>query len=148
MTSQIKEGEDFTLVLKENGTVWTYGNNGIIKTNEPVQIMQGTNELKNIKKIGAGNKISIALSRDGEVYIWGRCYKASNIETIKEPTKQDSLSNIISVEAYGDNFYALDSEGNVYVWGRGYSNPTKIESDIKYVEISGKILLRREWTCI
>lgn len=110
--------------------------------------MQGVNELKNIKHIGAGNKISIALSNSREVFTWGMCYKGSNIEIVKEPIKVENLSNIISVEAYGDNFYALEDTGSVYVWGKGYEIPTKIESEIKYVEISGKLLLRRKWTCI
>ena len=142
--SQIKTGENFTIVLKENGTVWTYGDNGIIKTNEPEQVMQGTNEFKNIKQIGAGNKISIALSNSGEVYTWG----IIGTQTEKEPRKEEKLSNIKKVDAYGNNFYAIDEEGNAYIWGKGYNEPTKIETDIKYVDITSKLLLRRKWASI
>ena len=33
--SKVKIGKDFTLTLKENGTVWFFGDNGISKENEP-----------------------------------------------------------------------------------------------------------------
>ena len=106
--------------------------------------MQGTNEFKNIKQIGAGNKISIALSNSGEVYTWG----IIGTQTEKEPRKEEKLSNIKKVDAYGNNFYAIDEEGNAYIWGKGYNEPTKIETDIKYVDITSKLLLRRKWASI
>lgn len=95
----------------------------------------------NIIDIGAGNKISIALDQNGEVYIWGNCYNGISTNTIKEPTKEEKLSDIIAVDAKGENFYAIDRSGNAYVWGKGYEEPTKIESSIKYIDVSGKLLL-------
>lgn len=140
-SSQIKAGDTFTLALKENGKVWTFGDNGIIKTNEPTQIINEIGELKNIVDIGAGNKISIAVNEAGEVFTWGKCYEGNTEKIIKEPKKEESLTDVISVDANGENFYAVDRSGNAYIWGKGYNKPTKIESQIKYIDISGKLLL-------
>ena len=139
--SMVKEGNEFTLALKENGTVWTYGNNGINTTNEPVEIMIGENELKDIIDIGAGNKISIALNKAGEVYTWGT-YKTLNGDQVEnEPQKVEGIQDIINVDAFGNNFYGLDSNGVVYIWGEGYIEPTIIETTEKIIDIDGKILL-------
>ncbi|MDE5831051.1 MAG: hypothetical protein K2H53_05465 [Clostridia bacterium] len=61
--SQIKTGSNFTVALKENGTVWEYGAK---VTNEPKKV-QG---LKDITDIGAGNGICIAVDESGKVYTW------------------------------------------------------------------------------
>lgn len=133
VASQIKEGTDFTLALKENGTVWAYGNNGILAVNEPTQIMISNQELKNIVDIGAGNKISIALSDSGKVYTWSSANK--------EPKLEENLSNIIKVDAYEDKFLAIDNEGKAYVWNIGNASINKLESDIKYIDVDGEWLL-------
>lgn len=130
--SKIEIGDTFTLTLKENGTVWTFGDNGAIKTNEPTQIMLGTDELLDIVDIGAGDKTSIAVNKNGEVYTWG----GSN----KIPTKENSLSSIIAVDAYKDKFYAIDENGNAYEWESG-SAPTRVNSNIKYKDVNGELLL-------
>jgi len=128
--SQIEQGSNFTIALKENGTVWEYGY-GV--GNEPTEVMQGLNEFKNIMDIGAGNTSRIALSKNGEVYIWGT-YKRNkeetkedengNIiitttevsETIKEPGKVEGLENIISVDSFGENFYAVtENRRSIYM---------------------------------
>lgn len=158
-TSQVKIGQDFTLALKENGTVWTFGETGVISSTKPVQVMMGGNELENIVDIGAGNKISIALDNLGKVYTWGviksvnkttstneqtgeTTEKSENIvEKIEEPTEVTSLPNVIAVDAFGDNFYAVDSDGFAYIWGKGYSEPTKIDTKYKMADVDGKLLL-------
>jgi len=63
----VQEGKNFTVALKENGTVWSYGLNdkgqlGIRNNeskNEPVQV----NDLKDIKQVSTGYSHSLALTR-------------------------------------------------------------------------------------
>ena len=136
-SSKIRNGNTHTLALKENGTIWTYGNNGVITVNEQAQVEQ----MKDIVDIGAGNKISIALNKDGNVYTWGNCYSNQTAVTVKEPKKEELLSNIRAVEAYGENFYAVGTNGILYTWGKGYLEPTRVESNIKYIDVKGKLLL-------
>lgn len=157
--SQVKIADGFTLALKENGTVWTFGNTGLTSSTKPVQVMIGENELENIIDIGAGNKIMIALDNTGKVYTWGNI-KSVNKETeaneqtgeiienlkdieekIQEPKEATSLRGVIAVDAFGDNFYAVDSDGFAYIWGKGYEEPTKIDTKYKMVDVDGRLLL-------
>lgn len=153
--SQIKQGSNFTVALKENGTVWEYGY-GI--ENKPVQVLINGNEFKDIRDIGAGTANRIALDKNGEVYIWG-AYKKNKEENetdsegnaitkvtevseiIKEPTKVEGLENIITIDAYEENFYAVAEDGTAYIWGKGYTKPTKVDTDVKIADVDGNLLL-------
>ena len=95
-------------------------------------------------EVSAGEQYSVAVAKSGKVYTWG----IIGTQTEKEPRKEEKLSNIKKVDAYGNNFYAIDEEGKAYIWGKGYNEPTKIETDIKYVDITSKLLLRRKWASI
>ena len=136
--SQIKIGTNFTLALKEDGTVWEYGKD---IANEPKQVMLKGEGIKDIIQIGAGNTNKIALNNLGEVYIWGTYTLGANVTTSKEPIKLEGLSNIIAVDCKGDNFYVLDNIGNAYIFGKGYSTYTRIDTDLKIADIGGTLLL-------
>ncbi len=170
---QIKAGTDFTIALKANGTVWSFGNNanGQLgnntqeRSNEPVQVLINDSEvLENIIDIGAGESSAIAVNSSGEVYTWGLNIKDVEEEIEQETeegteittqivryqdniltaTKVDGLHNIEKVECYNKNFYAIDEDGNLYVWGEGYSGSTKIDTKVKVEDISGDILLGQD----
>ncbi|MBO5478752.1 MAG: cadherin-like beta sandwich domain-containing protein [Clostridia bacterium] len=144
--AQIEEGNDFTVTLKENGTVWTYGKNDQgqlgnstkVDSNFPIQvIMQNGQELQNVKDIGAGNSIAIAVTNEGKVYTWGA---NRQVATLKE-----DISDIVKVEAYEGTFYAISIEGKVYTWNKENETVTQIENEGKeIVEVSGKIMLDAE----
>lgn len=170
VTPQVKEGIDFTVALKANGTVWSYGlnsngqlgNNSEVNANEPVQVItEEIKPLENIVDIGAGTASGIALSKSGEVYTWGKYSYIEYIEkediagniTVEEKAhteniltarKEERLENIVEVDAYKNRFYAVDENGNVYVWGEGYSEPTKIETDKLILKVEGNILLGQD----
>jgi len=69
-------GLNFSLALKNDGTVWAWGRNdqgqlGIGDWNDsdlPKQVM----DLNNIVMISAGQNFSLALRNDGTVWTWGR----------------------------------------------------------------------------
>ena len=148
--TQLESGIDFTIALKGNGTVWSYGNNangalGIgdnTNSNKPVQVM--TEEklvLENIVDIGAGTTGAIAVNKDGEVYTWGQCYQNTTANNVLLATKIPNLTNIKKVSSKDNCFYAIDKNGSIYVWGKGYNEPTKIETAVKIVETDGELLL-------
>ena len=77
---QVSHGEDFTVVLKEDGTVWASGQNNLgqlgdgtnTNKNEPVQVRIDENTyLTNVRKISVGTEWATALTLDGKVYTWG-----------------------------------------------------------------------------
>ena len=146
----VQEGKNFTIALKENGTVWSYGlnTNGQLGLGdnenriEPIQI----ENLNNIKEISAGYSHSLALTKQGEVYAWGANINGQ-IGTGEEsdsnlPIKIEGISNIIKIDAYKNKSIALSSDGKVYVWGEGYSSlPMRLVFAEKVVDISGDIIL-------
>lgn len=75
-TVQISAGNGFTLALKDDGTVWAWGdnhygqlgNNTYADSSYPVQVIG----LKNIISISAGGAYSLALCQDGSVWSWGQ----------------------------------------------------------------------------
>lgn len=148
--SDIKNGTEFTIALKENGTVWSYGsnNNGQLgnglneASNQPVQVIKEDGTiLENIIKIDAHDNSAIALSQDGELYIWGLCYQGNTANKVNVATKVEGIQDIVEVSIKGDIFYVLDNNGNVYIWGKGHSNKTQLQSNIKFVYIDGELLL-------
>lgn len=167
--AKVKIADGYTLALKENGTVWTFGDTGVTTSDEPVQVMVNGNEFENIVDIGAGNKIMIALDDDGKVYTWGsgagitealpstgtgtgtgagtsagtgeNNAEASTPEAKEEPSEVLGLANVVAIDAFGDNFYAVDSDGFAYIWGKEYAGPTKIDTKYKMVDVDGKLLL-------
>ena len=148
---EVQEGKNFTIALKQNGTVWSYGlnNNGQLGLGdnenriEPTQI-EG---LDNIKEISTGYSHSLALTKDGEVYAWGENTNGQlGIDDVGAPSlrpqKIDAISNIIKINAYKNKSIALSNDGKVYVWGEGQSTlPMRLISATKVADISGDLIL-------
>jgi len=146
----IKEGNNYTVALKKDGTVWSYGRNlygelGVgTTTNSLVPIK--VNNLENITKIEAGYNHSLALNANGEVFSWGRNLNGQlgigDENNRTSPVKINGLSNIKKITAYKNISLALDSDGKVYAWGEGYSIlPTRLNLADRIVDISGELLL-------
>ena len=77
---QIASGDNFTLALKSDGTVWAWGRNnyGQLGNGEtasrtaPVQVMTGEGTpLTDVTAIAAGAAFGLALKSDGTVWAWG-----------------------------------------------------------------------------
>lgn len=156
---EIKEGTDFTVALKANGTVWAYGkntngqlgNNSTDNSNEPIKVVGSDYEgLSNIIHIGAGDSAAIAVNDKGEVFTWGKGLD----ETVADDEqgtvtkidrlvakKVDGLADIIQVDCFGNNFYAVDKFGKVYIWGDGYVAPTAVATNVGIIDVEGDLLL-------
>ena len=150
---QIATGTNFTIALKKNGTVWSYGKGdlGELGTgkNDDTNIPEKIENLSNIAQISAGNSHVVALSETGEIYTWGLNSKGQlgngENKNYNTPVKVDGLKNIIKVNAYKDISLALDKDGKVYIWGEGYSSfPMKLVTQNKFADISGDLLLSTE----
>ncbi len=151
----VQEGKNFTVALKRNGTVWSYGLNdngqlGISNNEnriEPTQIPS----LNNIKAIASGFSHSLALSKSGEVYAWGLGVNGQ-LGTGDElnsnlPVKVDGISNIEKIDAYKNISIALSNDGKVYVWGEGYSTlPMRVVLQENVIDISGTLILTENGT--
>jgi len=120
----IAAGESNSLVIKNDGTVWTWGRywekqNGIGTSKsrtEPVQI-EG---LFDVKAVAAGSFHSLALKNDGTVWTWGynssgfgdEATKSSNI-----PIQVKDLGDIKAIAAGGSHSLAIKNDETVWSWG-------------------------------
>ncbi len=128
---QIEAGENFTIVLKENGTVWSWGNNkyGQLGNGTTVQsgVPQKVKELSDIVYINAGATFAFAINNSGEVFAWGdNRYAQLGDGTNTQRTKPVRTSQINDIKKISAGYYhavALKNDGTVYFWGNPKMNP-------------------------
>jgi alpha-tubulin suppressor-like RCC1 family protein len=122
-------GRGYTAVLKNDGTVWAWGENDLGMTGDsskantlwPSQV-QG---LSDIVKIDAGMDHTLALRSDGTVWAWGDgkenilCNGQGYTSTVfvNVPVQVGNLPKVTDIQAADFCSLALGSDGNVYVWG-------------------------------
>jgi alpha-tubulin suppressor-like RCC1 family protein len=122
----VSAGVYFSLALKEDGTVWSWGNGplglaGTTSSNVPVQITS----LSGITAISAGGFFALALKSDGTVWAWGtnssgQLGDGSNTDS-NIPVQVSSLTGVVSISAaggwYGRHALALKNDSTVWAWG-------------------------------
>jgi alpha-tubulin suppressor-like RCC1 family protein len=121
---EIKLGYAHALALKNDGTVWAWGDNscgqlgvaGKEFSNTPVMVPG----LSNVTQISAGEEHSVALEGDGTVWTWGH----NKYGQLGDGTTSNSYSPvkvqlppIKAVSARGFNTMALDYNGTIWMWG-------------------------------
>lgn len=135
----IDAGTTFSLALKNDGSVWAWGDNtngacgdGTYETRfAPVQVYgpDSVTFFDNVQDIAAGNQVALALKNDGTVWSWGSGYRG--VAGVNDPngihhlypvqvTGTDGigfLENIIEIEVSDYSAYALKSDGTVWAWG-------------------------------
>ncbi|MBF0390390.1 MAG: hypothetical protein HQK71_09845, partial [Desulfamplus sp.] len=149
--SAIAAGQDSTVVLKSDGTVWAWGHNLVGNLGDgtttdrinPVQVKDtsGTGFLTGISAIAASNghiqsEHVIALKNDGTVFTWGfngRGQLGNGTTTggtpnplpvqVKDPTGTSFLTGVSSITAGTFHSIAVKSDGSVLAWGKndGYN---------------------------
>jgi alpha-tubulin suppressor-like RCC1 family protein len=129
----IAGGDDHSLALKSDGTVWAWGDNnfgelgiGTADTAAHPTPMQVQN-LSGIKAIAAGSHHSLALKNDGTVVAWGfnnlGQLGIGTADTDAHPTPvpvgvlPHQLSDVTAIAAHGGDSLALRSSGFVQAWG-------------------------------
>ncbi len=128
----ISAGEDHSLALLSNGTVWAWGNdehgqlgNGATRNSDvPVQVTG----LTGVKAIATGGQFSMALLEDGKVEAWGFDGRGQigNLSVLAEetetaetsvPVEVEGLSGVTAIAAGRDHALALLESGKVDGWG-------------------------------
>ena len=112
-----------TVILKADGTVWSYGINSSYElgdgttTSSDMPIKVKFPEGTIIKQIAVGNTHNLALDSEGNVWGWGaNSNNALGTITARVPVKL-GLTGIKKIAANNDQSMALTNDGYVYVWG-------------------------------
>jgi alpha-tubulin suppressor-like RCC1 family protein len=123
--TSIAAGDEHSLALRSDGTVWAWG------ANASGQLGDGTTDrrtqparveaLDNVRGIAAGHAFSLALKADGSVWAWG----ANEAGQLGDGTNNSSLQpvrvrDLDGVEAIAAGAYfslARKSDGSVWAWG-------------------------------
>ena len=148
---QISLGYKFSVALKQDGTVWSWGQNndgelGLGNTTEYDEPQQITDITEKITDVKTGYYHSIALTEKGEVYTWGYNGNGQLGNGTREdslvPVKVTGLKNVTKVNAYKYMTIALTQNGEVYAWGSGYgAKPVKLNFTRKIIDVSGNLVL-------
>jgi alpha-tubulin suppressor-like RCC1 family protein len=132
----ISGGIYHSVMLKEDGTVWAWGNNSggqlgnnsTVHSSIPVQVVTSAGALTGIVKIDAGGNHALALKDDGTLWAWGGGYYgqlgvAGNANSlvavqVKDSTGSGYLAGVVDIDAGTEFSTALAGNGTMYVWGR------------------------------
>jgi alpha-tubulin suppressor-like RCC1 family protein len=114
------------VALKNDGTVWAWGNNGsgqlgngtfTTQSTAPVQV----SGLAEITAVAAGSAHTVALKNDGTVWACGdNSYgQLGNVNTIYSatPVPVSGITGVSSVAAGSAHTVALKSDGTAWTWG-------------------------------
>jgi len=118
-------GSHHSIAVKDNGTLWAWGNNGSgalgdgtnNQRSTPVQV----SDLTNVIAIAAGFNHTLGIQDDGTVWTWGYNYYGQLGDgTTTSRTTPVQVSNLIKVIAIGAGPYhtlGIKDDGTVWTWG-------------------------------
>lgn len=115
------------VILKADGTVWTYGDNTYGELGDGTKVSRDSLEKVTfadgvkIKEIAAGDSHVLALDLDGNVWVWGRNNDnqlglANTTEAIL-PTKLELGQRIVKVAAGYNQSFAITDDNKLIAWG-------------------------------
>ncbi len=150
----VSAGLYHTVLLREDGTVYCWGDNsyGQLGTGttenqeEPTQVP----DLVNIVMVAAGSYHTVALSADGTVYAWGRnsfgqIGDGTSTASLK-PVRIDSIPPAVSIAAGSYHTLALSIDGKIYAWGMNDDYQVGDVASENVVDDAGTILGKRVLT--
>jgi alpha-tubulin suppressor-like RCC1 family protein len=154
----ISGGWGYSVALKQDGTVWTWGENisGVLgqglADNVKVAYPAAVANLPGIVVVEAGPWHVMALDGDGNVWAWGpnnfgQLGVIGGSEKYNVPVKT-GLTNIVDIAAGANHSYALESDGTVWAMGTNdygelgqgdtstYTEPVRVKnlSGVKSIE--------------
>jgi len=148
----ISAGESYTVALKNDGTVWAWGENYYGKLGDgtstnnrltPVQV----SGLTGITAIAASVQHTVALKNDGTVWTWGGNYYGQlgdgSTTTRLTPVQVSELTGVTAIASGVSHTVALKNDGTVWAWGYnnygqlGYGSTTTRLTPVQVTGLTG-----------
>lgn len=139
---QVSAGYGHGLMLKKDGTVWSFGcnlygqlgNRGTQNSPANSLVLQ-VPSLEKVQKIAAGFRHSLALTKDGTVYMWGGSLARDAADDVRVLANRDiikvaGLPKITDIIAGKDYSIAIGEDGKMYGWGNNTFNVISPESTV------------------
>ncbi|HEX8476428.1 MAG TPA: S8 family serine peptidase [Pyrinomonadaceae bacterium] len=139
----VAAGEEHSLALRSDGTVWAWGSNvhgllgeaggGFRDAPQPVA------GLTNITAIAAGGQYNVALRSDGTLWSWGLNNDGllgignTSVFSTHTPTQVAGLDGVVAIAAGRFHTLALRSDGTVWAWGINTSGQMGIPTSTRVV---------------
>jgi len=126
--SAISSGYDSNLILKQDGSLWTWGETYFGDRTRPLLVPAPSG----ITAVSAGRNHWVALKSDGTVWSWGQnSYGQAGGAGASYPAPVNStgLTNISAVSAGSLHSMALRSDGTLWVWGATYTGHLGLGSE-------------------
>ena len=116
----ISAGAYHSCLLKQNGSLWTCGDNNFSQTGTGEMVSTPlTQIMTGIRSVSAGSYHNFAVSNDGAVYAWGFGISGQlgngSLNRLETPT--ETSLKYVQVFACNDNTFGITSDGYVYSFG-------------------------------
>lgn len=136
----VAAGFTHSLVLLDDGSVVTFGDNGAGQLGYATEgelglVPTAVPGLDDIVQVAAGSGCSFALSQDGQVWAWGNNDRGqlglgtADDEPHVVPALVPDLSDVASVAAANTTTYALLHDSTMMSWGRNHAGQAGVGAD-------------------
>ncbi|MGN6755382.1 MAG: RCC1 domain-containing protein [Thermomicrobiales bacterium] len=140
----VTAGKAHSLVLKSDGTVWSFGddsrgqrgiNTSAVAPNIPAQVVN----LTGVKAIAAGADFSLALKTDGTVWAWGdNVYGQLGDGAVggfsAVPVQVQGAVGITAISGGTIHALAVDGNGTAWAWGNNNDGALGNDSGVNYAQ--------------
>jgi alpha-tubulin suppressor-like RCC1 family protein len=149
ITGALGAGEAYSVALKSDGTVWTWGDNTVGQLGDTASVNRATPAqiLTGVQAIAVGMRHALALKTDGTVLAWGENDAgqagSASCSTCRTPVAVSGLTDVIAIAAGAGHSLALKADGTVWAWGTntdgrlGDGTLTNRSTPVQVVGLSG-----------
>lgn len=122
---QIASGQQFTMAIKEDGTLWSWGANAYgqlgYATTSNINVPTQVGTASNWKSISCGTAHTLAIKQDGTLWAWGNNFYGylgdGTTTTRVTPVQIGTATNWKTVAAGNTHSLAVKTDGTLWAWG-------------------------------